>query len=383
MYQKFYSAFLKNHSHLQHYAAHSHHFWPDVTKQAVLEYWDLASVCSDRKWSTIFTEKVPEVQKRIAARLSLHKPENICFAPNTHDLIIRLLSSLDFKKNKIRILTTDSEFHSFKRQISILQHHKMIELKIIPTKPYHNLSERIITELEKGQYDLLFASHVFFNSGIVLENIEEIAHTAEEQNTLFALDGYHSFMAIPIDLDHIQNKVFFIAGSYKYAQAGEGCCFMTVPEQADLRNPIISGWFADFENLDSPDQTIFYSQNGYRFAGSTMDYSALYKLNAVLKLFDEHHISEIEIHGYVQKLQKNFLQELEKINHPELNEKKLICHDLSYHGHFYAFDFKDIHLCRKMVEHLENNNIITDSRGSILRFGFGLYQNEKINLSEI
>ena len=37
-----------------HFAAHSHHPWPDVTRQAVLDGWDDAARLMDRKWDRIF-----------------------------------------------------------------------------------------------------------------------------------------------------------------------------------------------------------------------------------------------------------------------------------------------------------------------------------------
>ena len=40
MYQQFYQRFLQANAGKQHFACHSHHYWPDVTRDAMLEYWD-------------------------------------------------------------------------------------------------------------------------------------------------------------------------------------------------------------------------------------------------------------------------------------------------------------------------------------------------------
>ncbi len=380
MYQKYYSKFLAANPKTIHLTAHSHHYWPDVTLDAVIEYWMLSANMTDKKWNVILNQKVPEVQKQIAQRLNFSKPENICFAPNTHDLLLRILSCLDIRKNKkISILTTDSEFYSFQRQILILEKNHLIDVHVISQKPFSDFSQRLITELNQNNYDMLFISHVFFNSGLILENLAELVASTQLKKTIFVLDAYHSFMALPFDLKPYQNDLFYIAGSYKYAQAGEGCCFMTVPDGTKLK-PLVSGWFAGFTDLENTEGTVSYPSDGYRFAGSTMDYSTLFKLNAVFKLFDDKNISITEIHTYIQKLQKIFLKELKKNNHPYLNEKYLILHDLNHHGHFFAFELPSVEICLQIKSHLEKNGILTDSRGSVLRFGFGLYLDQNFSL---
>lgn len=376
MYKKYYSQFLKANEGIQHYACHSHHYWPDVTLQAMTEYWTDSARFVDDKWDYFFKTKVPQTQKLIAEILQLSHPENIGFAPNTHELLIRLLSC--FQK-KIKILTTDSEFYSFSRQAARLVELDLIDLTIVPTSPYATFSDRLTHEAQKQNYDLIFFSHVFFNSGIVVQNLEDIVHSVKNADTLIVIDGYHGFMAVPTDLSRIQDRIFYIAGSYKYAQGGEGCCFMTLPKDFKLK-PAITGWFAGYAELANTQSQISFPQDGYRLAGSTMDYTGLYRLYAVLNLFKQHNITVLETHFYVQKLQQNFLSYLDSIKHPHLNQKNLILQDLSNHGHFFAFKLPDVDICLKLKKQLRDKKIHTDSRGNILRFGFGIYQDEKIDL---
>jgi hypothetical protein len=51
-----------------HFAAHSHHFWPDVSREAQLEYWDDCAKLSDEKW-----EKVHRKERRNGGELRLKK----------------------------------------------------------------------------------------------------------------------------------------------------------------------------------------------------------------------------------------------------------------------------------------------------------------------
>ena len=116
MYQQFFQRFLAANPGKQHFACHSHHYWPDVTREATLAYWDDSARLVDDKWALVFGEKVPKVQRQIANLLGLQAASQIVFAPNTHELLYRLLSCFDLQQ-PLKVLSSDSEFHSFSRQI--------------------------------------------------------------------------------------------------------------------------------------------------------------------------------------------------------------------------------------------------------------------------
>ena len=101
-----------------HFAAHSHHPWPDVTFAAQEQAWLDAARWQDEKWAKVFEMLLPEAQAHVAKELSLPEPRSLAFAPNTHELVQRLLSCLGPKP---RIVTTDGEFHSLARQLARLE----------------------------------------------------------------------------------------------------------------------------------------------------------------------------------------------------------------------------------------------------------------------
>ena len=45
-------------------------------------------------------------------------PDAIVFAPNTHDLLVRLVGGAPRAARPIRVLTSDGEFHSARRQFA-------------------------------------------------------------------------------------------------------------------------------------------------------------------------------------------------------------------------------------------------------------------------
>src|SRR5690606_11745375 len=201
-----------------------------------------------------------------------------------------------------------------------------------------SFEQRFTAAAASSQHQLIFCSQVFFNSGSAISDLNAfVSGIAAVSDAMIAIDGYHAFMALPTDLSAVAERIFYLAGSYKYAQGGEGCCFMTVPVGSTER-PLYTGWFAEFGTLAAEKSaTVLYSEDGYRFAGATMDFSALYRLNAVLRLFKQQGISVGRIHQYVQQLQQVFLQKLASVQHANLHAGNLLLQDLSCHGHFLTF----------------------------------------------
>lgn len=377
-YQHLYSHFLKAHPGVQHFACHSHHYWPDVTLEAHMQYWKDSCLYVDDKWGYFFSQKLPQAQRLICENLHLSRPEQIVFAPNTHELVCRVFSCFPASK-KIRVLTTDSEFYSFDRQLRRWQEEGRVDVVRVPTQPFQDLEERIAGELQKQTFDVVFLSQVYFNSGVVLQNIPRLLQAVKSPETVIVIDGYHAFMAVPTDLREVEHRIFYIAGSYKYAQGGEGCCFMWVPPECSLR-PENTGWFAGFANLSNYQGAVGYADGGLRFAGATMDYSALYRLVAVLEVFQREGLTVEGIHSFVQSLQEKFLRELKKQDHAWLREETLLWRGLEAHGHFFTFQLPSEEQCLRLAQGLKEKKIITDHRKDRLRFGFGLYHEGNYDL---
>ena len=384
MYQKYYRHFLQAAQKaapatcdlpVLHMACHSHHYWPDVTLEAINAYWQDAAQMADSKWEKIFGEKIPAFQRGIAAALNLPAPQQIALAPNTHELVYRLISALDLNK-PLRILTTDGEFYSFSRQLLRLEELPNVDVVRIPTQPFATLPQRFEQELQSGNYQLAYASQVFFDSGVAFPGLLELA-TRKPDATQMVIDGYHAFFARPTDLSAIADKVFYTAGSYKYLGAGEGMCFMTIPRDCQLR-PLNTGWFAEMAELENRAEGVGFGNNWLRFAGATMDYSPLYKALAVLDLYEREGITVESIHKYVLGNQRRFLAAMDAADHPLLNRGNLIAHDLENgHGHFFTFRCGSAENAETLQAELRQKNVLCDRRQQLLRLGFALYHPEE------
>ncbi len=109
-YKPLFTQFLNADPARLHFAAHSHHPWPEASFEGQKQYWIDSATLADRKWGKVFGEVIPAVQQHIAKRLNLPKADSIAFAPNTHEFVSRLLSCLP---ENPRILTTDGKDSSF------------------------------------------------------------------------------------------------------------------------------------------------------------------------------------------------------------------------------------------------------------------------------
>ena len=98
---------------------HSHQAWPDVAFVGQQQAWIDAATFADRKWPLAF-EQADKLKRFYAEQLGDKSADNYALASNTHDLLIRFLSALDWNRGK-RIITTDGEFHSMRRQLNRIQ----------------------------------------------------------------------------------------------------------------------------------------------------------------------------------------------------------------------------------------------------------------------
>jgi selenocysteine lyase/cysteine desulfurase len=355
-----------------HFAAHSHHPWPDVTRAAQQAYWDESARLLDAKWGRILSELIPEAQRHVARQLGLADPSTICFSSNTHDFLLRIFASCSFAR-PLRILTTDSEFHSFTRQVARLEEDRLVDVTRVPVAPFATFAARFsAVAAAHPDWDLVWLSHVFFNTGQVITNasLHEIVSSVKSVETIIVLDGYHSFMAMPVNLAPLAGRVFYLSGGYKYAMAGEGVCFMHCPD-GYIPRPRATGWYAEFGALEKPrDGAVAYGPGGARFLGATFDPSGIYRLNAVMRWLDEIRQDCTTMTAHCTALQQQFLARLATSPHPTW---KLIEPDPARRGRFLAFRTPK---APAIDEGLKARRVIVDHRGDILRIGFGLYQVE-------
>jgi selenocysteine lyase/cysteine desulfurase len=269
------------------------------------------------------------------------------------------------------VLTTDSEFHSFSRQMARLREEGLVALDVVPAVPFESFAARFAAAAASARHDLVFFSHVFFNSGFVVPDLAGLVAAVPSPEALIVIDGYHAFMALPVDLACVQHRAFYLGGGYKYACAGEGTCFLVCPPGLAMR-PRNTGWYASFGSLaEEAGERVAYTEDGGRFMGATFDPSGLYRLNAAMRWMAEVGIDAQAVHARAQAMQDGFVAAMNDAGIAGLRRSDLIVpHDAPDRGNFLAY--RSPGAARQQAA-LDGAGIVTDVRGDVLRIGFGLY----------
>jgi kynureninase len=349
-----------------HVAAHSHHPWPDVSFAAQEAAWQDAARLLDRKWKHVFDSVMPAAQAHVARVLNLPDPKTIAFGPNTHAFVVRILSCFPAGK-PIRVLTTSSEFMSFSRQVARLEEDGRVTVTRVATQPFDTFEARF-AQAASDSHDLVFLSQVFFDSAFAVRDLAKIVAAVDDPDSFIVIDGYHAFMAVPTDIGEISDRVFYLAGGYKYGMAGEGCCFLHCPPGYGPR-PRDTGWYAGFDALEGGKSGVPFERDGSRFLGATFDVTALYRFNAVQDWLAADGLSVEAMLAYVRNIERAFLAELERVKAP-IHPSMLLVPGETERGRFLAFRTRN---ASAIADYLGGRNVIVDHRGDCLRIGFGIY----------
>ena len=331
-----------------------------------LAAWEDAARAADRKWETRIPAIEAGVRKAIQSELGLSSPATLVFASNTHDLLVRVTSALP--RRPIRILTSDGEFHSFRRQALRWVEAGEAEVEVIPLLPQATFADRFLARCSEGGFELIFVSHVFYSSGFVFDRVFELAEFAKATGPWVMVDGYHAFMAFPVDLRALEAQLFYLAGGYKYAMAGEGVAFMHAPPGFGQR-PAITGWYAAFDGLAEAPGVVSYSVDARRFAGATYDPTSLYRLAAVFDMLSAEQLTTAMISQHATELRTQFLS----LTAASLADFVLLnpIEDEAPHARFVALKGLG---ARTLSAALGRQQVITDVRDDVIRFGFSAYQ---------
>jgi selenocysteine lyase/cysteine desulfurase len=336
---------------------HSHQAWPSVAKQGLIEAYEVAASKVDEKWDAVFAVQ-DELRAHLVRRLG-GEPNDYAFAQNTHELVTRWLSALPWSERK-KIVTTDGEFHSAFRQLRRLAELREVTVVFVASEPAQTLSERLCEAIDEDTAGVLFSCVLFANASIVA-HVDAVIARAKEKGASVLVDGYHAFDVLDV---RAPEGAFFVAGGYKYAQWGEGACFMRVPSGCELR-PVLTGWFAGFAALADrqTEGPVAYEREGaWRFAGSTFDPASFFRARAVARFFDEHGLSVERLRAHSLAQTALIIERVSRLKGVSLATPR----DRSLRAGFVSLQTPR---AAELVKALRQAGVFTDSRGDMLRLG--------------
>ncbi len=228
-------------------------------------------------------------------------------AANTHDLLVRFLSALPLARRP-RLVTTDGEFHSLRRQLDRLEE-EGIEVVRVAASPAASVGERLAAAVD-DRTAAAFVSTVFFANAEIAGGLERLAGACRRHGAPLVVDTYHQLGVVPFSLRRAGlEDAYAVGGGYKYLQHGEGTCFLRYPADCALR-PVVTGWFAEFGDLEKPASGgVAYNAADDRFAGATYDPTSHYRAAEVFDFFVEHELDP-ELLRRVSQHQVGRLREL-------------------------------------------------------------------------
>jgi selenocysteine lyase/cysteine desulfurase len=350
---------------------HSHQAWPDCGFEAQQEAFNDAAELIDDKWDKAF-EKAEAVKKGYTKLLN-DKSGFITLGVNTHELLIRFFSALPLK-DKPRFVTTDGEFHSIRRQMDRLSE-EGFEVVKVPSMPVAEVVEKLIAACNEKTAAVLVSS-VFFNSGIILSGLTELAVHCDKNNIRLLIDTYHSLNVVPFSVEenNLQN-CFIVGGGYKYCQLGEGNCFFRFPKDCDMR-PVITGWYSEFTTMSDKKKLgeVLYGEKGDRFAGATYDPVSNYRAASVFNFFEENELTPEILREVSQHQIRIMIDEFDKLD----LDPKLIKRDNNISRENIAgFLVLNSSKAGKISEMLREKNVWSDHRSDALRFGPAPYLSDE------
>jgi selenocysteine lyase/cysteine desulfurase len=364
-----------------HMAAHSHHLWPDVTLDAQVDAWRDAAVLADHKWDKVFGEVYPAAQGLVARELNLPLSkeggaETVVFAPNTHTLLTGLLSAIaqpESGPRPVRVLATDGEFHTFRRQAQRWVEAGEIELTLVESEGA-DFAEHFIAAARRGEYDLIFVSQVFFKTGHVFDRFGELAELSRPEGPWVVVDGYHGFRAVPTDLSAVADRLFYVAGGYKYAMAGEGAAFLHAPPGFGPR-PALTGWYAEFGDLEGPPGGVGYARDAGRFLGATFDPSGLYRFVAAGKMLEAEGLTTAVMARHVARLKSVLLARIALGEAGPLKAATVV--NPPGRGPSARFLALRHEKASAWKQALAEKGVVVDVRDDVLRVGLSIYHDER------
>jgi kynureninase len=353
---------------------HSHQAWPDVSFEAQQRAWLDAANFVDDKW-----ERAAAVADVVRAgwRRLLNDPDgDIALGENTHELVVRWLSAVIGRRT--RIVTTDGEFHTIRRQIDRLEE-AGLEIIRVDARPVETLAERIAVAVNDRVAGVLVSS-VLFETAEIVPGLAAVADACTRHGAELLVDAYHHLNVVPFDIRALGlDRAFVVGGGYKYCQLGEGNCFLRVPSDCALR-PVLTGWFSEFGELAAAKthHEVRYGQGAARFAGATYDPTAHYRAAAVFKFHVDMQLTAPRLREINQR-QVALLERAFQALDFDPSVAAVVPIPGERRGGFLAIRTP---YATNLVIALRARQVFSDSRGQTLRLGPAPYvSNEQLYLS--
>jgi kynureninase len=341
---------------------HSHQAWPDRAFEAQQQAWLDAAELVDDKWERV-EARAADVRDGFA-RLLGDTGANIALGQNTHELVTRWLSGLPLQERR-RLVTTDGEFHSIRRQVDRLDEQRLLDIVRIPARPCDALASRLAAAID-DRTACVMVSSVLYETAEIVPGLDLVATACRRHGAALLVDAYHHLNVVPFNLEAMGlADAFVTGGGYKYCQLGEGNAFLRVPPDCRMR-PILTGWFAEFAALEGVgSHGVAYGAGATAFAGATYDPTSHYRGAAVFEFHAEQGLTPERLRT-VNRQQVALLKSGIEALDLDRDVARIEPMPAERRGGFLAV--RSPH-ATTLSGALRAHGVLTDARGQVLRLG--------------
>jgi kynureninase len=345
-------------------SGHSHQAWPDVAFDGQLEAIEDAASLVDEKWQRAF-ERAERVRQGVRALLADPRAE-IALGASTHDLLVRLLSALPWSQRG-RVLTSDGEFHSLRRQLARLEE-AGIEVRRLAADDPDTLADRLARAVD-DRVAAVFVSAVLYENARIVPGLDALARACERFGAELVVDAYHALGALPFRVHELGlGGAWVVGGGYKYLQLGEGNAFLRVPASGLGMRPVVTGWYAEFDRLETGADLarVGYPQGAARFAGATYDPTSHYRAARVLDFFVRRGLDDDLLRAVSRRQVARLAARFDALGLPEAVATRDRVTPAQRFGGFLALDSPH---AGALHRELRRSGVSCDFRGDRLRLG--------------
>ena len=214
----------------------------------------------------------PEVRRvaDVVGSLVGAPPGTTVMRQNVADLLGDVISALDWRGTRNRVVTSDLEWPGSLHTWSQIGRWGG-EPVVVPARGIELDLEAMVAAIDERTL-VVECSHVLFRTS-TLNDVQPLVDRAHEVGALAIVDGYQAAGTVPVDVVALGVDVY-LGGSVKYLSGGPGNGWMYVRPGLDLE-PVTTGWFGQQAPFDF-DPENHYAEGVARFTGGTPGVPAHY-----------------------------------------------------------------------------------------------------------
>jgi selenocysteine lyase/cysteine desulfurase len=240
-----------------------------------------------------------------------------------------------------------------------------VDVRKVDAHPVETLADRLAAEVNDRTLAVLVSS-VLFETAAIVPGLDRVATACATHGAELLVDAYHHLNVVPFDVESMGlERAFVTGGGYKYCQLGEGNCFLRVPDGCTLR-PILTGWFAEFEAIESTEQErVTFGPGAAAFAGATYDPASHYRAASVFDFHQQQGLTPDALRQTSQRQVALLITAFQRLDLPP-SVARVEPMPLEQRGGFVAVRTPQ---ARELAHRLRERGVFVDARGEVLRMG--------------